>query len=468
MMTLDMAGKTIEVTSALLESLKDGSAKAFSEIGIGIGAIMLLVCATYYIVSILDGGKFQMKMLFPLLIFMFVCNFSWVSTPAVSFVTTITKSLSVGMAEAQQAVYTEHGGEDCSSISDLFWKIKLEKEDSALIEAEGGKDDENLKALMGEGDEENDGGPVGETESSDEEAAASAHDSGGLTGKLMQKIRDGLHMAWVQVKADLIRAARFRNGPLRMCHVTFSGILVYILQFFVKIFAVVLQCLGVVLTAVTVLFGPLTFGFAVFPGRSNTMMTWFLRLCQFSLYGPICGLVNLFTLQIFVILATGGNGFGGFLIVLAVLIVNLILLTSVPTIASMIIEGASGAVSLSQGLQIMSGAMSAGATAVAATVKGPAALLAGQNNRFSNFFAGMKERGLTGFINEVKQTTFDEAMRTVTAQGQAARRFGSGDYPGPSGTSGDSFGGGGRSSGGGGRSAGGGGKASGAGGVSAT
>jgi uncharacterized membrane protein len=65
----------INISSQLLDFVNDTCGKAFAEIGIGIGSIMLLFVVIYYITSILDGGKFQLKMLFPVFIYFLVCNF---------------------------------------------------------------------------------------------------------------------------------------------------------------------------------------------------------------------------------------------------------------------------------------------------------------------------------------------------------------------------------------------------------
>jgi hypothetical protein len=91
----------------------------------------------------------------------------------------------------------------------------------------------------------------------------------------------------------------------------------------------------------------------------------------------------------------------------------------------MIIEGASGAVSLSHGLQTIAGAAAtAGGAIVAGTV--------GQNNALSNFGAGMKHKGVVGFVKEMGKPTYDEAgnvngsvgfmgaIRNIAAYGQGS------------------------------------------------
>ena len=85
-----------EESLTLLDSLRDISketANGFTQIGIGIASIFFLIVVFYYVASILDGGKFQIKMLMPLLIYLIVCNFNIVSQPVVSFTSTLTKSL---------------------------------------------------------------------------------------------------------------------------------------------------------------------------------------------------------------------------------------------------------------------------------------------------------------------------------------------------------------------------------------
>ena len=120
-----------------------------------------------------------------------------------------------------------------------------------------------------------------------------------------------------------------------------------------------------------------------------------------------------------------GGGLGGFAMCLGLQICSLVALTSIPTIASMIIEGASGAVSLSQGLQSISQtAGNIGGMALAATV--------GKDNKMSNFLQGAKEMGAAGLIRSYREGAatggssggFSNMMNEATSRGYSQQHFG--------------------------------------------
>ncbi|MBQ8482928.1 MAG: hypothetical protein IJ504_01325 [Bacteroidales bacterium] len=174
-----------------------------------------------------------------------------------------------------------------------------------------------------------------------------------------------------------------------------------------------LKIFGIMMTSVVVVFGPISFAFAILPGRGANVVSWFIRICQFALFGPLCAFIDAFTVSAYLLLDSSAGNAMGFLMVFAITLANLVGLVSVPTIASMIIEGASGAVSLSQGLQtISSAAMATGGMVVSGTV--------GQANSFNNFMNGFKHKGLVGFIGDVNQNGFKKAVMDTAKYGQGA------------------------------------------------
>jgi hypothetical protein len=148
-----------------------------------------------------------------------------------------------------------------------------------------------------------------------------------------------------------------------------GGIVTELVNWIDNLLEVVIQAMGAVMTGVVVAFGPITWGFAVWPGNTRTLGAWAIRLCQFALYSPIvCLICHFFNMLIMdlcfglrSVFTTAGSISGvleaseSIFMLLAMLLGLLACLMSVPSIASMIIEGAQGAVTLSQGLQTAAG-----------------------------------------------------------------------------------------------------------------
>ena len=409
----------VNLTTGCLKAAQNaGIFRAFANIGVGIGAVMLLFIVIYYIIAILDGGKFQLKMLLPLLLFLLIQNFGLVSTPVLKFTTQITSACAGSCKAAKEALLESKGATD---MMDLFYK-------SMYPEGLTPEEKETVENLTGE--------------YSSKDAAEAAEDkvvenSSGALSKLGEKIRwkfmqgvRSIEKACVMSVSTSANANDQANGdtegitiyPLSIC---FMGLFAAILSFVCSAVAIALAAMGTMMTSVIVAFGPITWAFALFPGRLNTIMSWFIRICQFALYAPICYLVDALAAEVLsLIFATSG---AGFLALFAILIADIVCLTSVPTIASMIIEGASGAVSLSSGLQsIASTASAAGSLGTTMLAFG-----AGKDNMLQNFFAGFKERGLVGFAREMftkrsdgKIAGLGGAMDSTTVAGQKSRGFG--------------------------------------------
>ena len=131
-----------------------------------------------------------------------------------------------------------------------------------------------------------------------------------------------------------------------------SFLVLVVLDFFVMILALMMTAMGGILFGIAMVFGPITWAFGLIPGNGGVIKSWFIRLCQYALYGPLCHLVSYFCA---VVLSTflgklDGPSISGFI---ALTLCNLVMLTAIPSIASWIIEGASGGISLSQGLSTL-------------------------------------------------------------------------------------------------------------------
>ena len=64
-----LEGSSISFIGYLMDFATDTAAPALEHIGKGIASIMLMIVLFHYLVSMLDGGKFQLRMLMPLFIF---------------------------------------------------------------------------------------------------------------------------------------------------------------------------------------------------------------------------------------------------------------------------------------------------------------------------------------------------------------------------------------------------------------
>lgn len=392
----------VNISEAMLEKaleLSDG----VRHIGIGIGAIMLMIVVMYYVVTMLDGGRFQLKMLVPLVLFFFVCHFDWVAKPVLSFTTTITESLSEAMTESKRELLNPDGGSDNATINDHYTGTHLVNQEDPTVE----DTEENPEEGKGE-----------ETEST--------------VGQTNRK--NFVDILWTAFKRssciwvfqEFATSAKYSTSEnLVSERLSLAGLLCTLMSWITTAVSFCLRIFGIMMTSIVIVFGPITFAFAIMPGRGSNIVSWFIRICQFSLFAPLCHFIDAFTVGAYILLDAEAANALGYLMVFALTIANLVGLTAVPTIASMIIEGASGAVSLSHGLQTIAGAAAtAGGAIVAGTV--------GQNNALSNFGAGMKHKGVVGFVKEMGKPTYDEAgnvngsvgfmgaIRNIAAYGQGS------------------------------------------------
>lgn len=429
---LDTATQTMNLTKSITDFAAGDMASGFAAVGKGIGAIMLLIVVIYYISSILDGGKFQLKMLFPLLIFLFVCNFSWISKPVLSFTSTITGSLTTSVDNTRFNALEQNGLKKSATIADMHNnEVVKEQRGMSLGYALIGPGGQLLYNIFSKSRERRLGGSSA-TDAVNASADDQRRDEGGF---LHRKIKKGVHEELLQLSADFQAEASGEDyqdigsdvedttkKQYGSDHFTWSKIILVILSWITKILSTVLRAFGAVMTGIIVAFGPITFAFAILPGQGGTIKSWFIRLCQFSLYAPIVSLIDSFVVQSFY-LVVNGNG-ESILMSIALTVCSLVALTSVPSIASMIIEGAQGAVSLSGGLQQIGGAVAKGA----AVGGGAAAIVIGKDRMqaLKDIGHGMQNVGIGGVANVAGRVasgsaSFKGAMRTFQASGRASR-----------------------------------------------
>lgn len=422
--------KILNMTKTLTDFATGDMSAAFSNIGRGIGGIMLLIVALYYIASILDGGKFQLKMLVPLVIFIFVCNFSWVAGPVTSFTQTITSSLVSSCERKKASINEKNGCLGSANINDL---------NNAKMGSQ--KDGEQVERLLGNTEaatQKKDEGTI------DEEGTKSTEKNGGKDNFWVRTIKGGVMSSARQASYDfqvessgenIVEPASDKKGrKLGLPNMGWQGIISAVISWVCQIMSSVLSAFGAVMTGIIVAFGPITFGFAVFPGQGRTILSWFLRLCQFALWAPICALIDVFSVMIFDTMASSSMSAGSLAMAIAVAVCNLVALTSVPTIASMIIEGAQGAVSLSQGLQTISAGMTAGGTAAAAvgsSVVGAGQMALGTNKTQSirDAVAGAKQGGVVGALRDIRYSSgIRDLAKSWAAAGRKSREGNFGNY----------------------------------------
>ena len=385
----DVIGKALNLTSSVVNSGR-GIAGGLTQVGIGIGSIMLLFCTIYYVSTILDGGHFQLKMLWPLVIYIFAANFTTlVASPTISFTTSLTKVLvkECKNAEIKQYSSTSSAG-NAKSMTQAYWNHFMANKNikaSFVTNAMQKANSEDLSPYAGIGSVAASSDTPGVTDYSvsimDTNASQLhqevSNESQQEAKEVEQDVNDanktgtGFIGKWIKELLDKFKEW-FNTMIVGFCNsitsVSIAGalesrvenalvvLLACLMQFVCDIMSILMVAFGAVMTAVIVAFGPITFGFAVFPGMGRNIGSWFIRLIQFSLYAPICALVNAFSASIFNTILTNsatGGGMGDFAAHIGTLCgmlgANIVLLCSVPTIASLIVEGASGGVSFSQG-----------------------------------------------------------------------------------------------------------------------
>lgn len=322
---LETGFKTFEFTEAILPSAVE-LAEGMSYIGVGIGAVMLLIVTIYHIIKILEGNKFEMKMLVPLLIFFVVCNFGWAAKPVLRFTTTMTRGLTTEVVEAKNNMLNPDGTGEISTVNDYYRKYQMEDDITNPNSEENMEDPEDAQ------------GAESGTKMTDESSDTFADK---LIDMAISKINSKVQSDFATTGSEEVRQKNTIEGN------SWVGICATMWGWIASLFAAVLKIFGSFMTCVVVGFGPITFAFAMIPGKAQNIMSWFIRICQFALFGPIVYFLEALIAHCYVLFTNDG---ASFFQVCVFEICFLVALLSTPTIASMIIEGAQGAVSLSQGL----------------------------------------------------------------------------------------------------------------------
>ena len=396
----------LDLSKKVLEFLGEGQgvAGSFTAVGAGIGGIMLLIVLIYYLISLLDGGKFQLKMLWPFAIYLFVCNFSWISTPTVSFITAINEGLANSTQAKVNNLYAPQ-----TNMATKFFAMAKEDVSSKLYNKDDAQDISDFMAKK-RGTKDIDSGQ-GTPGTGDSNASVTTVDEEkqeaqkGLLANIGNYISSALEKFWNYIK---VRFVTNIVGPTQAYYTSlkysFVGILALILNFICDAMAFVIQAFAAVLSGIVIAFGPITFAFAILPGMHRNLGSWFIRLVQFSLWSPIVNLIKYFCASLFMGILGGGGTPLNSLFLVAMIIAELVALVSVPTIASMIVEGASGGVALSQGLHTIASAATGG------TIGG--------------WISGAITKRQTNMLNE-KEAARDEKEMTIL-QGISDKMGGSG------------------------------------------
>ena len=354
-------------------------AGTFKSIGVGLASIFILIAIFYSLTAILEGGKFQFKMLIPLFIYLCVANFSMVATPVMS----VFKAIQGGCNEkASGAVESVTGGKNTlNRMKDAWWQSRGYGNVKTL--------DEYISQIRQQERQEINYNYYSENYDIDGNPTASWWDRFWGDGKRIAKlafgdIADGVTRGITKyflkeyeklgVTGSEAEAGSVSWGAFISQH-GFFALVAVILQWVATLMANIMKIFGNVLVAIIISFGPITWAFAIIPGNGKFITSWFLRICQFALYSPVVCLIQVFMAKTSVGIAeamgaagaaaAGTTSFavsGSVMTASATLLCEIIILCSVPTICSMIIEGASGQVSFSQGAQMVGAAAAAPAT----------------------------------------------------------------------------------------------------------
>lgn len=393
------AQEKVEVFKTITEAAtKESFSNSFANAGQGIGAVFLMIVAIYYISSILDGGKFQLKMLVPFLIFIFVCNFSWVSKPVGSFISHISTAVNTGCSNANSSMLEGIKAKATDRITDV----------AANDAGSSDGKTKDARAQMLDPDKKLD------TDDSDD-GRQMEKNSKRREGLIVRSVKKGVSAAGATANASLQKELDTDQGKdLEDYPQSATKTVLDIVGFICDVFKIVLQTLGSTMAGIIMAFGPITWAFAIIPGQGNTIKSWFLRLCQFSLYGPIVALIN--SLAVKTVCTFSTANMNSLLAGIAQGLALIAALTSVPSIASMIIEGASGAVSLSSGLQAASSAATVSGSILGAGGKAAGAVIGKDKLQgIKDGLSGMASMGVGGVAKAAGRSgmkgMFDVAKR---------------------------------------------------------
>lgn len=351
------SGTTVDLLGPLLGKM-NSALSGLTAVGAGLASVFILIVIFVYTSKILEGGKFEAKMLLPLFIYLAVSNFGVVKGVVLPFTQGISKGCLAAVGDSRKKALQDMAGGD-SDVSTLSQAMmaKLKKEHASNMDAASDK-------LNGDDKTEDDNTDSGENQDFEDNDQKKLF--GGITS-VIQKIASLPQSLWDKFMDKLKEMFLFMYKAADLHHMALKYSLWFVLigamQILLDIMSFAMQALGAVMICIIMAFGPITWAFAVIPGNAGVIKSWFIRLCQFSLYGPIIAVINTFMVIMCDTLSGSGSSesftsVGSDLLnvamVLCGLFANFIALTSVPSIASMIIEGATGNVnSLSSGAQIL-------------------------------------------------------------------------------------------------------------------
>lgn len=352
---LDKFNTFSEMSFETLLGVTDGVTKAMQSVGIGLASIFIMFVIFSSVHSILDGSQFQTKMLFPVVIYLLVTSFGLVTSTTKTVVSTIHKKAN----EACQSVRKESLGENttllqyylnCAStktdFSDAF-KEKINKSADELAEYGGYMDpvndrssetpkEEIASAQGGQAGNQND---VNEIENEKAKRKGIAALLVGIKETIKREVVESFLLWKDNGRGDKTLGTIMAGG--------FSWFIALLCQWVCSILSFVMSSWGAINIAILIAFGPITWAFAVFPNNLRTVGSWFIRLIQFALYSPIVNLIAAASFKILSAFASSATtGVGSALAILSVLVLNIFAMVNVPTIATMIIEGAQGSLSL--------------------------------------------------------------------------------------------------------------------------
>lgn len=392
--------ETISLTKSILGQAANAM-QITQTVGVGIASIFILFVVFHDISSLLDGGKFQIRMLWPLLIYLAVCNFNLVASPVISFTSSIQEACVSSAGSYRNRIIAEMSGGKVSDgrapLWDAFQYQKQLEYDEKNVDVE-----DVLKELE------------------DPEIVTSTDEDGNEGTKLngfFSSFSSFFDNLWLKIKnwfwsllapirnTDFALEAKW--GALGAVAMVFSWVCEFV--------GLAVKCLGAVMTGLIIAFGPITWAFAVFPGNSKVLGAWFIRLCQFALYAPLVGLIEAFSITCLFMLGSASEP-QGVTMLMGVILCQVVALTSIPSIASMIIEGASGAVSLSQGLQTAASAVGAAGSIVSSPFRGG----------YNIVKAGQEWKMRTSAIGEDKrdkdmQSTLEDIANSVRGGGPSGQ-----------------------------------------------
>lgn len=327
--------QAISLTKKVLDTIEPVM-EGLTSIGVGIGSILLLLVVFTSISQILGGSKFEVKMLVPALIYLAVCNFSLVAKPVVNFGITLQSGCISKMSDA------DYNFAKC-------WIEKKNKKDilAQSLPKEIVDPTNDYEGFEGEMVEEDSATPE------ETQKAETRRRKFSLSG-IGQNVAQALENTWTKMKANFLQGFSLCKDVTTFVSAGASYILILLLQFCISAIQYMMCALGAVLVGIVVAFGPITWAFAILPGNGKVIQAWFIRICQFMLYGPI---VNLIGCCLYYFVSNGSATYDLSLEpiqMIAVLIAGISCIFSVPAISQMIIDGASGGVSIMQGMSNIS------------------------------------------------------------------------------------------------------------------